>query len=90
MEVTDYANLVYKKQFKECLLEIQTLKNSTEGKNLCFVVRNQYGHLSITDEKTNPDNVEIMWEKWDYTMDLFREYRKTHPLIEVEDDELPF
>jgi len=85
MPLKDYIKEKYRR-FKLFLKWFQEKKNVEEGKKLCFVAVNEHGFLSLSEG--NVANVEIMWEKKDFTLSNFFEWEKLPP--EEEDEDPPF
>lgn len=81
------------KQFKRFLSDFQNEKNRDQGKDLCFVLGNQYGHLSMTEGKL--DDLKKMWgtkKAQEYTLFNFRKWlREQNETQEGEsEDDTPF
>jgi len=75
--------------FKKFLDEVQREKNAKEGKNLCFVGRNEHGYLSLSEG--NVEHIELMWQKGrnrQYTLDNFFRWLETYK--EEKDEDVPF
>lgn len=89
LSLSDYVKVKYQ-NFKSFLKYWQDKKNEDEGKDLCFVGKNEYGHLSLSEG--NPEHIALMWEKGEkrnYTLEQFYEWMK-FPQEEQEDEKPPF